>query len=66
VEVWDLLNLLGMPPEWTDQAFVSFYDALAKPSPSHEEFESLARLFRVFEGRYGEVSAETVLSLIHI
>jgi hypothetical protein len=49
-----------MPPEWTDQAFVSFYDALAKPSPSHEEFESLSRLFRAFEGRYGEVSAETV------
>jgi hypothetical protein len=49
-----------MPPEWTDQAFVSFYDALAKPSPSHDEFESLSRLFRAFEGRYGEVSAETV------
>jgi SNF2 family DNA or RNA helicase len=66
VEVWDLLNLLGMPPEWTDQAFVSFYDALAKPSPSHEEFESLARLFRVFEGRYGEVSAETVQAATQI
>jgi SNF2 family DNA or RNA helicase len=60
------LNLLGMPPEWTDQAFVSFYDALAKPSPSHEEFESLARLFRVFEGRYGEVSAETVQAATQI
>lgn len=60
VEVWDLLNLLGMPPEWTDQAFVNFYDALAKPSPSRDEFESLSRLFRAFEGRYGEVSAETV------
>jgi superfamily II DNA or RNA helicase len=66
VEVWDLLNLLGMPPEWTDQAFVSFYDALAKPSPSHEEFESLARLFRVFEGRYGEVTAETVQAATQI
>jgi hypothetical protein len=54
------LNLLGMPPEWTDQAFVNFYDALAKPSPSHEEFESLSRLFRAFEARYGEVCAETV------
>jgi len=51
---------MGMPPEWTDQAFVNFYDALAKPSPSHDEFESLSRLFRAFEARYGEVSAETV------
>jgi SNF2 family DNA or RNA helicase len=60
VEVWDLLNLLGMPPEWTDHAFVDFYDALAKPSPSHDEFESLSRLFRAFEVQYGEVSAEVV------
>lgn len=60
VEVWDLLNLLGMPPQWTDQAFVSFYDALAKPSPSHEEFEALSRLFRAFEVQYGEVSADVV------
>src|ERR1035437_5242435 len=60
VEVWDLLNLLGMPPAWTDHAFVDFYDALAKPSPSQEEFESLSRLFRAFEVQYGEVSAEVV------
>ncbi len=60
VEVWDLLNLLGMPPDWTDRAFVPFYEALAKPSPSHEEFESLSRLFRAFESQYGEVSAEAV------
>lgn len=65
VEVWDLLNLLGMPPEWTDQAFVDFYDALAKPSPSHDEFESLSRLFRAFEARYGEVSAEIVQTSAH-
>jgi len=60
VEVWDLLNLLGMPPAWTDHAFVNFYDALAKPSPSHEEFETMSRLFRAFEVQYGEVAAEVV------
>ncbi len=60
VEVFDLLNLLGMPPAWTDQAFVNFYDTLANPAPSHEEFESLARLFRAFEVQYGEVAAEAV------
>jgi hypothetical protein len=60
VEVWDLLNLLGMPPAWTDQAFVDFFDTLAKPSPSYEEFETLSRLFRAFEWQYGEVSAEVV------
>lgn len=64
VEVWDLLHLLGMPPEWSDAAFVRFYDLLAKPSPSHEEFELLARLFCAFEQRYGEVSVEAVQSAI--
>jgi superfamily II DNA or RNA helicase len=60
VEVWDLLNLLGMPQAWTDHAFVDFYDALAKPSPSYEEFETLSRLFRAFEKQYGEVTAQVV------
>jgi len=60
VEVWDLLNLLVMPPEWTDQAFVHFYEALAKPSPSHEEFELLSRLFRTFEMQHREISPEAV------
>ena len=66
VEVWDLLNLLGMPPEWSDLAFVRFYEMLAKPSPSHEEFESLARLFCAFEQRYGEVAVEAVQSAIQV
>jgi ERCC4-related helicase len=60
VEVFDLLDLLGMPPAWTGHAFVDFYDALAKPSPSYEEFEALSRLFRAFEVQYGAVSAEVV------
>ena len=36
VEVWDLLNLLGLPPEWTDDAFLRFFDDLAEPSPPPE------------------------------
>jgi SNF2 family DNA or RNA helicase len=65
VEVWDLLNLLGMPPAWTDQAFVHFYEALGKPSPTHEELDSLSRLFCAFEEQYGEVSAEAVQAAAH-
>ena len=26
IEVWDLLDLLGLPPEWTAQAFLKFFD----------------------------------------
>ena len=65
VEVWDLLNLLGMPPQWSDQAFVHFYEALGKPSPTHEELDSLSRLFRAFEEQYGEVSPEAVQAAAH-
>lgn len=53
VEVWDLLNLLGLPAEWSDSAFLSFYDRLNKPMPSHEDVEELARLFRSMERFYG-------------
>ncbi len=37
VEVWDLLALLGLPPEWHTQAFLDFFDYAAKPSPSHAQ-----------------------------
>jgi hypothetical protein len=60
VEVWDMLNFLGMSADWTDLAFVRFYDALAKPSSSQDELESISRLFRAFEAQFGEVSAEVV------
>ena len=66
VEVWDLLNLFGLPPLWTDDAFVRFYDILANPSPSHDEFEILARLFQEFERQYGEVSPESALAGLKI
>ena len=26
IEVWDLLQLLGLPPEWTAEAFLAFFD----------------------------------------
>ena len=58
VEVWDLLNLLGLPPEWTDRAFLGFFDDIEKPNPSSDALERMARLFRSVERRYGEVRTE--------
>ena len=55
VEVWDLLNLLGLPPEWTAKAFLDFFDALDQPSPSSEALDRMAALFRSVERAYGEV-----------
>ena len=58
VEVWDLLNLLGLPPEWTANAFLGFFDDIEQPNPSSDALERMARLFRSVERRYGEVRTE--------
>ena len=56
VEVWDLLHLLGLPPEWTAEAFLRFFDDLEQPSPSAQALDRMAGLFRAVERAYGEVA----------
>ena len=55
IEIWDLLNLLGLPPDWTEAAFLRFFEDSGQPSPSHEAVERMARLFRAAEQQFGEV-----------
>src|SRR5690606_12851919 len=62
IEVWDLLDLLGVPPEWGEAAFLRFFQILEKPSPTHEEFDELARMFRATERAYGEIPVEAAVS----
>ena len=59
VEVWDLLALLGLPSEWTAQAFVRFFEDLNHPNPSAEAMERMARLFQAVEREYGERHGQT-------
>ena len=63
VEVWDLLNLFGLPPEWTDKAFLGFFDDIEQPNPSSEALERMARLFRSVESRHGVVRTEDLQRL---
>ncbi len=56
VEVWDLLNLFGLPPEWGADAFVRFFEYAAQPLPGHPEMDAMAAQFRAIESAYGEVS----------
>ena len=56
IEVWDLLELLGMPPEWNAINFLRFFEVAAQPAPSHEDLAYLARLFRVIERDYGPIN----------
>lgn len=60
VEVWDLLSLLGLPREWSQQAFLSFFDEIGKENPSHEAMDRLAGLFRAVESTYGAVDVADV------
>ena len=55
VEVWDLLNLLGLPPEWSSDAFLGFFDGLEHPSPSAAALDDMARLFQSVERSYRPV-----------
>jgi len=53
VEVWDLLALLGLPPEWTQERFLKFFEDIEEPNPSHEALDRIAEMFRATEARYG-------------
>ena len=63
IEVWDLLDLLGLPPEWTATAFLDFFKEVRQPSPSAEALDRMARLFQAVERRYGEVSRDATQRL---
>ena len=57
IEVWDLLNLLGLPAEWSAQAFLNFFDNIGQPNPSAGALDQMARLFQAVERRYGAVES---------
>ena len=63
VEVWDLLDLLGLPPEWTAAAFLQFFDEVNQPNPSAEALDRMARLFQAVERKHGAVSRDAVENL---
>ncbi len=63
VEVFDLLELLGLPPEWGEDAFLKFFADVDHESPSHEAMDHLARMFRAVEATYGPVAIEEVRRL---
>ena len=56
VELWDLLSLLGLPPEWTSGRFVEFFELAARPDVTPDAFEDMARLFQAVERHGGETA----------
>ena len=57
IEVWDLLNLLGLPGDWSGPAFLRFFEDISQPSPSSDAVERMARLFRAAEREFGPMAA---------
>jgi len=66
IEVWDLLHLLGLPSEWTANAFLKFFDDVEQPSPSSDALDRMARLFQAVERHYGEVKTRDVQRLTEL
>ena len=54
-EVWDLLDLLGLPEEWTRKNFIDFFKEMEEPVPSTAALDRMARLFQACERHFGEI-----------
>jgi superfamily II DNA or RNA helicase len=57
VELWDLMDLLGLPDAWRrdDGVFLRYFQR-ASGNPSSEDLEYLASLFRSTEATFGQTS----------
>ena len=55
VELWDLLNLLGLPDKWPAEVFVRYFDELGK-NPDAEGLHQQAVLFQEVEKTFGPLA----------
>ncbi len=60
IEVWDLMDLMGLPPEWNATAFLDFCEQVNQPNPSREAVDHMARMFQSVEHVYGKLSRDDV------
>ena len=60
LEVWDLLALLGMPPEWTEEAFERFFEWVEKENPDEATLAYLAGLWRSSVSAFGEAPGNAI------
>ncbi|NKI99971.1 helicase-related protein [Novosphingobium sp. SG707] len=63
MELYDLLSLLGLPPEWDAIAYERYFAALADPHLPVEKMEDCARLFRATEAFFGALPSERASSM---
>lgn len=58
-ELWDLLDLLGIPAAWTPDSFVRFFSEVLREPITNEALDWLSALFRANEAYFGEMSRAT-------
>lgn len=54
LEVWDLLNLLGLPPQWTEETFTRFFQWVVQENPDDDDLAILVGLWQSTVERFGE------------
>ncbi len=57
VEIWDLLHVLGLPPEWDATAFTRYF-AVLNENPDDKDLQWLAGLFQSTEAVCGPLPEE--------
>ncbi|MGQ9918691.1 MAG: DEAD/DEAH box helicase [Bryobacteraceae bacterium] len=64
VEIWDLLDLLGLPPKWAEDphAFLKYF-AAASGNPSPETLDWLTAWFRDCEAYFGRLTEAEIEAL---
>jgi ERCC4-related helicase len=63
VEMWDLLDLLGLPESCDSDAFIRYFE-LASGNPDQNGWEELAAMFRETETAFGSIDEEQALSVL--
>ncbi|HLH03941.1 MAG TPA: helicase-related protein [Bryobacteraceae bacterium] len=66
VEMWDLANMLGLPPGWAaqDDTVEQYFRLCSAANPSPSEFEYLARLFRDTEAHFGPFTEAEIAEIL--
>ncbi len=63
LEVWDLMNLLGLPEGWSADSFLKFFELTTAPAPTEKELSFMAALFQSMEARYSPMTEDEAMRI---
>ncbi len=62
VELFDLLDLLGLPAEWNRQVFLNYFETLGR-NPDAAQLHAVAKLFQVTEQVFGALPETEIVRI---